>query len=72
MFIGSRESRLLASRYVVLWSFWAITLIASLSQIAEERFDDADIEAVSLHAQQERLEIKMFVLGETVDRTLLL
>jgi hypothetical protein len=63
---------LVSSRYVVLWSFWAITLIASLSEITEERYDDADIEAVSLHAQPERLEMKMFVWGETVERTLLL
>lgn len=63
---------LVTSRYIVLWSFWAVTLIASSSEITEERYDNTDIEAVTLHMHPERLEMRMFVEGRAVERTLLL
>jgi hypothetical protein len=63
---------LVSSRYLVLWSFWAITLIKSSTEIIVKRYDDADIETVALLGEPERLEMRMFVAGETVERTLLL
>jgi hypothetical protein len=63
---------LITSRYVVLWSFWAITLIASPSEIIEKRFEEGEIEAVSLLSDPERLEIEIFFAGETAKQALLL
>ncbi|QGM45157.1 hypothetical protein [Methylocystis heyeri] len=63
---------IITSRYVVLWSFWAITLIASPCDIIEKRFEDGEIQAVSLLSQPERLEIEIFFAGETVKQTLFL